>query len=93
MALQATVTKKAVKLAQENMHIITFNLVVMDGAAEVINQDVSIEYRKGDAPAGKVADVKEKFQKMIDDYKAEQQIFNANALNTAVSNIQGGLIL
>jgi len=37
--MNAQVTKKLVKYAQERMHIIVFNLIVLDGTNEVINQD------------------------------------------------------
>lgn len=89
--LTATVTKKSVKYAQEKLNIITFNLIVKDNNVEVINQDFSCNYEPGDNPAQKVAKITEQMQKLIDNYKAEQVIFNATALNTAVTNIQGGL--
>jgi len=38
-------------------------------------------------------EVKTKMQEAIDRYKSEQTIFNSTALNTAVINIQGGLVL
>ena len=91
--MNAQVTKKLVKYAQERMHIIVFNLIVLDGTNEVINQDFSIEFRTGDTPNSKIMEVKTKMQEAIDRYKSEQTIFNSTALNTAVINIQGGLVL
>jgi hypothetical protein len=91
--LTATVTKKSVTTGQSGLWIIVFNLVVKDGTPEVINQDVSCEYRTGESPSQKVVEIKNKMQKIIDDYKSSQVIFNAAALDTAVQNIQGGLIL
>jgi hypothetical protein len=93
MALLATVTKKSVTTNQDKLYSITFNLLVTDGAAEVINQNVACEYRTGENVGSKVTEVKEKMQKLIDNYKAAQAIFNAAALDTAVTNIQGGLSL
>jgi hypothetical protein len=93
MALSKTVTKKSVKYAMEKLNIITFNLVVLDGAVEVINQDFSCNYIPGDAPASKVAEIVKQMQVVIDRYKAEQVIFNAAALDTAVTSISGGLNL
>ena len=93
MALTKTVTKKSVKYGQEKLHIITFNLSVLDGTTEIINQDFSCEYRSGDNPAQKVNEIKEQMQIAINRYKAEQVIFNSVALDTAVTAIQGGLIL
>lgn len=93
MALSKSITKKSVRYGQEKLHIITFNLLVTDGATEVINQDFSCEYRQGENVSQKVAEITEKMQAAIDRYKAEQVIFNSAALDTAVNNISGGIIL
>ena len=92
MSLIATVTKKMVKYVQPKLHSITFNLIIKDNDIEIVNQDISCEYRQGENPAQKVNEVKEKCQTLIDNYKLEQVIFNATALDTAVVNIQGGLV-
>jgi len=91
--LTATVTKKSVKYVQPKLHSITFNLILKDNDIEVVNQDVSVEYRTGETPAQKVVEVTTKMQTLVDNYKSEQVIFNAAALNNAVQSIQGGLIL
>lgn len=91
--LTATVTKKSVRYVQPKLHAITFNFILKDNDVEVVNKDVSIEYRLGETPSQKVIIVTEMIQKLIDNYKAEQVIFNAAALDTAVTNISGGLIL
>jgi hypothetical protein len=91
--LNVTVSKKSVKYVQSKLHSITFNLLLKDDDVEVLNQDFSCEYRTGDSPAQKVNEIKEKMQIAIDNYKAEKAIFNATALNTAVTSIQEGLIL
>ena len=89
--MTAIVTKKSVKYVQDKMHNITFNLVVSDGAVEVINKDFSCQYQPGETPAQKVASITKEMQIEIDRYKAEQVIFNAAELDTAVTNIQGGI--
>jgi hypothetical protein len=91
--LTATVTKKSVRYVQSKLHSITFNLILKDNDIEVVNQDVSVEYRTGETPAQKVVEVTTKMQTLVDNYKSEQVIFNAAALNNAVQSIQGGLIL
>ena len=90
--MTAIVSKKSVKYPQAKLYIITFNLVVTDGT-EVINQDFTCEYRTGENVASKVNEVKEKMQKVIDDYKLEKVVFSSVALDTAVTAIQGGLSL
>lgn len=91
--LTATVTKKSVKYVQPKLHSITFNLSLLDDLVEVLNQDFSCEYRQGDSPSEKVNEIKEKMQIAIDNFKSEKVIFNSTALDTAVSNISGGLQL
>jgi len=93
MSLSAVVTKKSVTGNQTNINTITFSLVVKDGTVEVINQDFSCEYRKGDTAAGKVVEITNAMNKVIANYKACQVIFNSVALDNAVSAIQGGIIL
>ncbi len=93
MALAKTITKKSVKYGQEKLHIITFNLVLTDNSVEVLNQDFSCEYRSGESPAQKVAEITEKIQLAVDRYKSEAAIFNSAALNNAVNSINSGVIL
>jgi hypothetical protein len=92
MALTATVTKKSVTTGQQaKLWQIVFNLIIKDNDVEVINQDVSCEYRTGENVVDKVIEVKNKMQLVVNDYKSAQVIFNAAALDTAVTAIQGGL--
>ena len=92
MALTATVTKKSVSLVQEKLYNVTFNLILTD-TTEVFNKDYSIKYRTGQ----NISTLTNKFIKLmqddIDKYKAEQVIFNATQLNTAVNNVNSGLNL
>ena len=57
MALSAVVTKKSVSGTQMNINIITFNLSLKDNDVEVLNQDFSVEFRKGNVVSDKVAEV------------------------------------
>lgn len=94
MALSKTVTKKTVSLIMPKLYCITFNLTVADDTGGPgINRDFSVEFHTGDNVANKTANIIEQMQLAIDTYKAERQIFNAAALNTAVDAISGGLTL
>lgn len=96
MALTATVTKKSVSYVQDKLHNITFSFKLNDSTktpTEVINKDFSCTYQPGESPSQKVAGIVSQIQLDIDHYKAEQVIFNAAALDTAVTNIQSGLSL
>jgi len=97
MVLSATVTKKSVKYTQDKLHTVTFGFILKDNISgtevEVINEDVSCEYRDGEAPSQKVAEIKGKVNLKISRYKAEQVIFNSAALDTAAASINAGVIL
>jgi hypothetical protein len=93
MALTATVAKKSVSYIQPKMHNITFNLILKEDTVEVLSKDVSIQFAEGDTPSAKVAKVMDEMQQEIDHYKSQKTIFNSPALDTAVTNIQSGLIL
>ncbi len=93
MALSAVVTKKSVSYTQSRLHTITFNLLLKDGIVEVLNRDITCLFHTGDSAFAKVAEVIEKMQTEINNYKSEQIIFNSAQLDTAVTNIQNGLIL
>ena len=84
------VTKKSVKVPQQKLYIITFNLVVTDGVV-VINEDFSCEFRPGEAVASKISMIKEEMQKKIDNYKLEKALFDSVQMDNAVTSIQGGL--
>jgi hypothetical protein len=93
MALIIVITKKSVSLSQERLYSITLNLKCTNAGIDVINEDVSCEYRTGDAPQDLAVRFQKKMQDIIDKHKAEQVIYNHAQLNTMVtwlgSNIQG----
>jgi len=91
MALTKEVTKKPVTKIMDKMWNITVNLILNNDAVEVLNKDFSVRYRTGDVISTKEAEFIELMQASIDAYKSEQQIYNAPALDTAVTNISNGL--
>jgi len=93
MSLSAIVTKKSVSGTQPRINTITFTLVITDTAGVGFTQDFSCEFREGESIPMKVTEITEKMQQTILDYKKQMTIFNSAALNTAVTNIQGGLVL
>jgi hypothetical protein len=93
MALNCMITKKSVLKQQDKLYNITVNLSLKDDTTEVLNQDFSIRYRTGDNVATKKTELQTKIQAVIDNYKAEQVLFNATAFTTLCSQIQTGLVL
>lgn len=93
MALVATVTKKPVSLSMPKMWMITLNMSLKDNDVEVLNKDYSIKYRTGDLIPNKEAKFIELMQADINKYKAEQLIYNNIQLDTAVTNVQAGLVV
>ena len=91
MALTKEVTKKPVTKIMDKMWNITVNLILNNDAIEVLNKDFSVRYRTGDVISTKEAEFIKLMQASINAYKSEQQIYNAPALDTAVTNISNGL--
>jgi hypothetical protein len=93
MALSIQITKKSISRQQDKLYNISVNFSLRDGTVEVLNQDFSIRYRTGDNIATKKIELQRQIQEVIDNYKAEQVLFNNAAFQTMCTNIQSGLIL
>ena len=91
MALQVEVIKISVSKMMDKLWNITLNLRCTEGIIEVINQNFSVRYRPGQNAEAKVKSLIADMQKIIDDYKSEQQIFNNPLLETAVTWLQNNL--
>ena len=93
MALTTTITKKSVSLSMSKMWMITMNMSLKDGVVEVLNKDYSIKYKTGDSVSSKTVTFIELMQADINKYKSEQLIYNNIQLDTAVINVQAGLVV
>jgi len=91
MALTIEVTKVSVSEQMDKLWNITLNLKCTEDTVEVINQNFSVRYRPGQDAEAKVKKMLAEMQEAIDDYKGEQQIFDAIALDTAVTWLQSNL--
>ena len=89
----ATITKKSVKETQPNLYSISLNMICKEGTAEIINQDLSVSYWKGQSAVDAINGIKNEMQKVVDKYKREQAILVSTQLDTAVTDIQNSLIL
>jgi hypothetical protein len=92
MALTIEVTKISVSMQMEKLWNITINLRCLDGTTEVINKNFSVRYRNGQNIQDRIEAVLSKLQKVIDDYKIEQQIFNHSHLNNVITYLQTNLV-
>lgn len=108
MAFQIEVTKVSVSEQMEKLWNIRLNLtcwpdgvvkeypVIVDGILDmknaIIYQDFSARYRNGQNIQTKVQVLFEQMQEAIDDYKGEQQIFDASQLDTAVTWLGNNLV-
>ena len=92
MVLVATVTKKAA--ARSNgTYIVSVNLVLTDDAVEVINQDYSQVHK----PANNISVARDELlvytQAAIDDYKANQLVYNSVAFTDVIIYINANLVI
>jgi hypothetical protein len=95
MARTVTVTKKEVSQTGPLRYQITLTLKYLeDGTAAVLfEKDYPQEYLYGEAPSKYVTQWKASMQADIDKFKAQEALFNQALLNTAVTNIQNGLVV
>ena len=87
-----TITKISVKLVQDKLYSIILNMKYLNGEVVLIDQDFTQRYRTGDNVGVIINKFKVVMQKVITDYKAEQVIYTASTLDTAITNLQNGLI-
>lgn len=85
------ITKKEVKLIQDKLYLIVLNLEYTINEKIVLSRDYTQKYRTGDNIPTIINKFKTSMQKDIDSYKAEQTIFNATALDTAISSLQDSI--
>lgn len=93
MVLSVAVSKKSVSKVMAKMWHITLNMILTDDAVEVLNNDYSVRYRTGGSISAKEAEFVFLMQSDIDKYKGEQVLFTHPALDTAVTNIENGLVV
>lgn len=86
MARTYTITKKSVSIAKTSKTV-TLNLVYKDGETELINQDFSGTYYRGEVLAVAIRDIRIAMQTAINKYKQEETLFNSAGLTAAVTNM------
>jgi hypothetical protein len=92
MAIDSVVvTAKEVSEQMDSLWNITLNMVCEESSLEVLNQDFSIKYRTGQDIEVKAKEVQEAMQAAIDEWNAEQEIFDHAKLNAAVTYLNTAL--
>ncbi|KKM22151.1 hypothetical protein LCGC14_1628200 [marine sediment metagenome] len=92
MPLTVEVTKVSVTEQMNKLWNITLKLRLLDITVEVFDKDFSIRYRTGEDIAAKEAKLQIIMQEAIDDYKAEQVIFDHTKTDTIVTNLNNNLV-
>ncbi len=97
MALIIEVTKVSVTEQMNKLWNITLKLRLLDDVpepdVEVLNQDFSIRYRTGEDIEDKESKIQVMMQEAIDDYNAEQVIFDHAKMDTMVTNLNNNLVV
>lgn len=96
MALTKTVTKVWPVRGNRNIYRIGIHLTLTDDDPLVpvsipIDQDVTVDYVKGQPPENYVDDIIADAQALIDKYKAEKIIHKTTAYETAIAAVDAGL--
>ena len=92
MVVEITVSKVSVSKIRSKLYGIVLNLTATENAVTLINKNFIQLYRTGDAPATVVNRFYYDMQTCISDYIEEQDIYNAAALDNAITNLEGNLI-
>jgi len=92
MALSITVTKVSATQLDGGLYSITAHLNCKNGSAAVIDRDFSVTYNTASPVSVPQAELKALMQAEIDRFKAGQVVFNAAALDSALSTIQTQLV-
>jgi len=92
MSLAVTVTKKVVVQVMPKLWSITLNLVCKNGDDIVLDRDFSTDYPQGSDVNAIVLKLQGEMQRVIDWYKASQDIYNAVQLYSAVTYLNANLV-
>lgn len=85
------IIKVSVTQQLSKLYNITLNLKLLEGEQELLSRDFSERYRVGQNITEVVNNFKEGMQAEIDNYKAEQNLFTAAQLDTAIDNLKNSL--
>ena len=92
MALTSvTITKQSVSQSMKGQYSVTWELKGFDGATELFSASFNEDYKKGDDISRVEAGFIDQMQTYIDKYKKEQQLLNAAAHDTAITNVNVAL--
>ena len=86
-------TKVRVIEPMPKMYAITVNLKCLDGETELLNRDFTINHKIGNSVDYSVDKFRTMMQEEIDKYKREQQILNAQILDSAIMELKGNLVI
>ena len=90
MAYTATITKNSVT-KQGNLFNVSVDVVINDGTTDVVDTSVSARYIAGTSPSFVTAKLQSKIKDLWDTYIAEKAIYDAVALDTAITTLQSNL--
>ena len=89
------ITKINVSNIMPKLFSVTLKLRLIDDdrITELLNQNFSENYRIGQSIVNVVDRFRTVMQKIIDNYKAEQNLFNNAQLDNAIKNLKNSLIV
>ncbi len=92
MALIILVTKKGVMKQMDGLWNITLNMTCTESGLEKINKDFSTHYGTGQDPELAIKKLQVSMQEAINNYKAEQVIFNHTKLTAGIGYLNTNLV-
>ena len=80
-------------LGARNIFQVGTNLILKDDTVEVLNENITHDYKDGDSLAPIINDITKQAQALIDKYIAEKKLNAKNAYSNAIDSITENLDL
>lgn len=93
MVLVATVTKRSATKSATGIYLVTMNLILTDDSVEVINQDFLQVHNSANNISVARDEILSKMQMVIDDYKANNVVYDSTAFTNAVTYVNENLVV
>ena len=93
MAFTATITKIFPTGSQDGLRMVGVNLLYKEDSTELINQNVTVRYRKGEDIGSKQVEVLGKCQKLIDDYEISRTYYDHAKMDNLVTYCENNIVV
>ncbi len=91
MAYTSTITKSTVRKINARDYTVSVQVIISEAGTQLLNKVYSERYDNQTLPSTVEAKLQAQIQTDIDNYKAEQAIFNATEFDDVCTNLQSAI--